>query len=127
MTGDRIVIDTNIALYLLNGDDELADLLYGKELILSNITRMELLSFPDITRGELVKVEVFVKSWPVVEINTLIEDRAIAVRRKHRLKLPDSIIAATAMHLEIPLITADRAMERLVPDLEVLRVDPRAR
>lgn len=85
---------------------------------------MELLSFPDITKGELAKIEVFLEAWPVVEINSLIEDRAIAIRRKHRLKLPDSIIAATAMHLEIPLITADKAMERLVPELEVLRIEP---
>ncbi len=123
MSGDRVVVDTNIALYLLNGDRDLADMLYGKQLTLSNITRMELLSFPDITRSELSKVEVFLESWPIVDMHSLIEELAIGIRRRHRLKLPDSIIAATALHLEIPLLTADKSMERLIPDIEVIRYE----
>jgi predicted nucleic acid-binding protein len=120
MSGDRWLIDTNIVLYLLNGDTHLADMLTDKELTLSNISRMELLSFPDITKGELAKVEVFLEAWPVVEINSLIEEQAIAIRRKHRLKLPDSIIAATAMHLDIPLVTGDASMLKLLDELDVI-------
>lgn len=120
MSGDRWLIDTNIVLYLLNGDTHLADMLTDKELTLSNISRMELLSFPDITKGELAKVEVFLEAWPVVEINSLIEEQAIAIRRKHRLKLPDSIIAATAMHLDIPLVTGDASMLKLLDELDVV-------
>ncbi len=123
MNGDRVVIDTNIALYLLNGDRELADMLFGKQLIMSNITRMELLGFPDLTKAELARIEVFMESWPIVEMHSLIEDLAIGIRRKHRLKLPDSIIAATALHLEVPLLTADRLMDRLIPDVEVIRYE----
>ena len=123
MSGDRWVIDTNIALYLLNGDEHLADMLTDKELTLSNISRMELLSFPDITKGELAKVEVFLEAWPVVEINSLIEDLAVAIRRKHRLKLPDSIIAATAMHLDIPLVTGDKAMLKLLDEMDVIHYE----
>jgi predicted nucleic acid-binding protein len=120
MSGDRWLIDTNIVLYLLNGDTHLADMLTDKELTLSNISRMELLSFPDITKGELAKVEVFLEAWPVVEINSLIEEQAIAIRRKHRLKLPDSIIAATAMHLDIPIVTGDASMLKLLDELDVI-------
>jgi predicted nucleic acid-binding protein len=120
MSGDRWLIDTNIVLYLLNGDTHLADMLTDKELTLSNISRMELLSFPDITKGELAKVEVFLEAWPVVEINSLIKEQAIAIRRKHRLKLPDSIIAATAMHLDIPLVTGDASMLKLLDELDVI-------
>ena len=120
MSGDRWLIDTNIVLYLLNGDTHLADMLTDKELTLSNISRMELLSFPDITKGELAKVEVFLEAWPVVEINSLIEEHAIAIRRRHRLKLPDSIIAATAMHLDIPLVTGDASMLKLLDELDVI-------
>jgi len=120
MSGDRWVIDTNIALYLLNGDEHLAHMLTDKELTLSNISRMELLSFPDISKKELAKVEVSPEAWPVVEINALIEEHAVSIRRKHRLKLPDSIIAATAMHLDIPLVTSDKAMLKLLEELDVI-------
>lgn len=123
MSGDRWLIDTNIALYLLNGDERLADMLTGVELTLSNVTRMELLSYPEISQGELAKVAVFLEAWPVVEINSLIEDLAIGIRRKHRLKLPDSIIAATAMHLDIPLVTGDKAMLKLLDEMDVVHYE----
>ncbi len=121
MSGGRVVIDTNIALYLLGGDRNLTAMLNGQNLIISQITRMELLSFPDITKGELARVEVFLETWPVEFIQPQIESLAIAIRRKHRLKLPDSIVAATALHLDLPLMTADKQLERLKPEVQVLR------
>jgi len=114
------VIDTNIALYLLGGDRNLTAMLNGQNLIVSQITRMELLSFPDISRSELARVEVFLEAWPIEFLHPQIEKLAINIRRKHRLKLPDSIIAATAMHLDLPLMTADKRMERLLPEVQVV-------
>lgn len=43
MSGNKLFIDTNIALYLLNGDETLSTFLYGKELYISVITELELL------------------------------------------------------------------------------------
>ncbi|HRD53546.1 MAG TPA: type II toxin-antitoxin system VapC family toxin [Flavobacteriales bacterium] len=123
MNGTSIVLDTNICLYLLNGDRQLAAMLADQPLRISQITRMELLSFAGITREELKRVEVFLESWPVETIHTAIEDLAIRIRRKYRLKLPDSIIAATALHLDIPLMTADQRLERLIPDVQVIRYE----
>jgi len=120
MSGGRVVIDTNIALYLLGGDRNLTAMLNGQNLIVSQITRMELLSFPDISRSELARVEVFLEAWPIEFLHPQIEKLAINIRRKHRLKLPDSIIAATAMHLDLPLMTADKRMERLLPEVQVV-------
>jgi len=123
MSGGRVVVDTNIALYLLGGDKNLADMLSGQDLVISQITRMELLSFPDITKAELARVEIFLEAWPVEDIHSRIEVEAIRIRRKHRLKLPDSIIAATAMHLDIPLLSADKRLERLTPEVDVIRYE----
>ena len=120
MSGGRVVIDTNIALYLLGGDRNLTAMLNGQNLIVSQITRMELLSFPDISRSELARVEVFLEAWPIEFLHPQIEKLAINIRRKHRVKLPDSIIAATAMHLDLPLMTADKRMERLLPEVQVV-------
>jgi predicted nucleic acid-binding protein len=115
------VIDTNIALYLLGGDRNLTAMLNGQNLVISQITRMELLSFPDITKAELARIEVFLETWPVEFIQPQIESLAIGIRRKHRLKLPDSIVAATALHLDLPLMTADKQLERLKPEVQVVR------
>lgn len=124
MSGTSIVLDTNICLYLLNGDRQLAEMLTDTPFRISQITRMELLSYSGITREELKRVQVFLETWPVEPIHHAIEDMAILMRRKHRLKLPDSIIAATASHLDIPVMTADQRFERLMPEVQVIRYEP---
>jgi predicted nucleic acid-binding protein len=124
MSGTSIVLDTNICLYLLNGDRQLAEMLTDTPLRISQITRMELLSYSGITREELKRVQVFLETWPVEPIHPAIEELAILIRRKHRLKLPDSIIAATAIHLDTPVMTADQRFERLMPEVQVIRYEP---
>ena len=45
MNGNSIFIDTNIILYLLNGDDTIAELLRSKDIYVSVISELELLSY----------------------------------------------------------------------------------
>ena len=52
MNGDKYLLDTNAILYILNGDQTLADFLFGKDLYTSIISEMELLSYKDITDQE---------------------------------------------------------------------------
>jgi len=52
MNGNRIFLDTNIVLYLLNGDMTLANFLNGKNLCVSMITEIELLSFKGLNIKE---------------------------------------------------------------------------
>lgn len=54
MTGSSILLDTNIVLYLLDGDKTLIPLLEDKQLIISFITELELLSLKNIHASELV-------------------------------------------------------------------------
>lgn len=124
MNGTIIVLDTNVCLYLLKGDRRLAAMLEQRPLRISQIRRMELLSYHGITNGELKRVQVFLESWPVEPIHPAIEKLAIHLRRMYRLKLPDSIIAATACYLDIPLMTADLRLERLMPEVQVVCYDP---
>ena len=52
MNGNKLFLDTNIILYLLDGDQTLATLLNGKQLYISVITELELLAYKDITPNE---------------------------------------------------------------------------
>lgn len=113
MSGSRILLDTNVALYLLRGDRSAADALAGQEVYISFITRMELLSKPRMTRTEIKQVDAFVQEWPMVEMNRSIMESAIVLRRDHGLKIPDAIIGATAIYLDLTLLTADRGFEKL--------------
>jgi len=43
-------------------------------------------------------------------ITSPIENKAIEIRRNQQLKLPDAIIAATAQHHQLELLTLDKQL-----------------
>lgn len=65
MNGLRVVCDTNVVLFLLKGDKVIAGALAGRELVISQITRIELLSFANISRTERKKIDLFLETWSV--------------------------------------------------------------
>ena len=107
MSGNKLFIDTNIVLYLLNGDQTLAELLHEKQLYISFITELELLAYQGITEGEQKIIEDFVNQCKVITLNNSIKKETIRVRKSYNTKLPDSIIIASALYLDLPLITSD--------------------
>lgn len=119
MSGSRLLLDTNVALYLLRGDRSAADAINEQSVFISFITRMELLSKPGITAAELKRVEAFVNEWPMVD-STVRSWTGRSGSGAHRLKIPDAIIAATALYLDVPLLTADRVFERMADELRLL-------
>jgi len=108
MNGNRLVLDTNIVLYLLDGDQTLVSLLEKKQLYLSFISELELLSYKGISDRELAVVKRFVKECIVVDITSEIKDICINLRKKYSLKLPDALVLATALFLNMPLVSADK-------------------
>ena len=107
MSGNKLFIDTNIVLYLLNGDQTLAELLHEKQLYISFITELELLAYQGITEGEQKIIEDFVNQCKVITLNNSIKKETIRVRKSYNTKLPDNIIIASALYLDLPLITSD--------------------
>lgn len=108
MSGDSIVVDTNILIYLLNGNKRISELLDGNCIWISCITEMELLGFPGLTEKDYQQVKKFLNECRLVDLNKTVKDIAIELRRKTRLKLPDAIVAVTAIFLDYPLLTADK-------------------
>ena len=53
MNGTKVLLDTNIVLYVLNGDEQIADLIQGCDAYLSVINRVELYSSGKLTPQEL--------------------------------------------------------------------------
>lgn len=108
MSGNNFLLDTNIILYLLNGDNTLADLLEQKNIYLSFISELELKSFPGLDKSAEYIINEFLHDSTIIDLNQEIKNSTIKLRKKYRLKLPDSIIAATSEYLNIPLISADK-------------------
>ena len=119
MNGNKLFIDTNIALYLLAGDRTLAKLLNEKNLYLSFVTQLELLGFKGITKKEEKAIRDFIDQCTVIDINNQIKDQVIELRKDYHLKLPDCIIIASSIYLDVPIITADTGFKK-VEELDLL-------
>lgn len=113
MNGNNILLDTNIVLYLLDGEDTLIPLLEEKNLFLSFITQLELLSSKYLKPEDISKIKQFISECTVIDISQEIKENTIQLRQSYSLKLPDCIIAATSLWLNMPLITADSDFKRV--------------
>lgn len=122
MSGNRLLVDTNILLYFLKGDPEVIEMISKKDIVISFITELELLSFPKIHNDSEKIVNGLLKNCSIVELNPEIKDLTVEFRRKSKLKLPDSIIAATAFYLQLPLMTADKQF-RKIEELDIIFYD----
>jgi len=119
MNGNNLAADTNIILYLFNGDERISEILSGKQLYISFITELEILSYREISKSGLIQAEQFLSHCKVIDINDSIKKKSIEIRKIFSLKLPDSIVAATAMYLELPLLSADSDFKR-IKELELI-------
>ncbi|MEK6780115.1 MAG: type II toxin-antitoxin system VapC family toxin [Bacteroidota bacterium] len=107
MNGNSVGLDTNIVLYLLTGDRVLSELLYQKKLYISFISQLELLGFRGFTVKQQIEISKFIQDCIIIDINEEIKQNVIILRKDSNLKLPDSIVLATARFLSLPLITSD--------------------
>ena len=120
MSGNSLLVDTNILIYLFKGNERVYELLHERDLWVSFITEMELLSFAGHTTGEIQTIKRFLSNCKIIDINRNIKDTAINIRKTDNLKLPDAIIAATAHYLNIPLITADKGFKNIDEIISVI-------
>ena len=94
MNGSSIFVDTNILLYFLKGDPDVIEMISDKNLVISFITELELLSFPERSLDSEDTIKQLLNNCTIVDINSEIKELTIELRKKSKLKLPDSIIAA---------------------------------
>ena len=104
------LIDTNIIIYhLSNGIPKTAHRkmreIFKRHFNISVITKMEVLGFRKHTNTSFSTAQQFLGYAKVLELNEPIIETVIALRRVHKIKLPDAIIAATALRHDLILIT----------------------
>jgi predicted nucleic acid-binding protein len=106
----RISFDTCAIVKLVDRQYDLASLgidVDKAEQFASVIARMESLAKPVLLPDEERDIRAFLEGIEIVTITPQIEAEAILIRRKRRLKLPDCIIAATAVITNSTLLTDD--------------------
>ena len=113
MNGNRFLLDINIILYILSGDKIIANYLRNQILYTSIICEIELLSYKSISVEQEKEIKNFLKEFRIISIDQGVKDLSIQLRKKYALKIPDTIIAATSISLEIPLVTADKEFKKV--------------
>ena len=111
-----ILLDSNVILYFLAG--KLAAALPTTGVAISCISQIELFSYPSLSPEEEKSLHTFFSSTEFVGVDQAVTTQAAAIRRLTKLKVPDSIVAATAITREYELWTHDKQFST-VPGLRV--------
>jgi predicted nucleic acid-binding protein len=111
----KILLDTNILIELLSGNEQISSYIEGFEIYISAITSIELLSKPEATVSEIKVIKKMISECTVLEhLNPNIQEVAAKLRREKTVKkTPDAIIVATSIFHELPLLTFDIELKNL--------------
>ena len=109
--GINYLWDTNIAIYYLQQQfpplvERFIDELLSKETpTISVISEIELLCWKTATEKDLNVLRSFIRDTFVVELEQPVKEKTVEIRKMYKIKLPDAIIAATALVYNLTLIS----------------------
>ena len=120
-------LDTNAILYYLKDDVGAVSVLRdvfaeNVPIYVSAVTELELFAYSDLTAEEESLIEELLATISVIPVDSRIARLAAFVRRSYRLKVPDSVIAATAMFTGSKLLTRNTRDFRKIPNFIVLKI-----
>jgi len=106
MNGSNVLLDSNILIAISKNQDDLNNYLdnYNKVFI-SIISYIEVLGYDFINKIEEEIILKILQNIETIDLNVEIADIAVKVRKKNKIKLPDSVIYATAVFLNAELMT----------------------
>jgi len=104
----KYLLDTNALIYAINRKLKLPKADY----VVSVITKMELLSWPQLSEADEQQVRAVLSGITVLPLSSRIQESTIKIRRATSLKLPDSIISATAIDGGYVLVTDDEKAQK---------------
>jgi len=122
MNGIDLIIDTNIAIYVLEGN-LLIEPFMTYSVGVSVVSEMELLGRKDILEHETTAIKNLLSDCEILRFSSNIKELTIAIKQQFAIKLPDAIIAATAKYYGIPLLTADKDFKKLESVVDVIILD----
>ena len=104
--GKKFLIDTNILIEYLSGllpdaSHQFVNDVISGNFIISIINRIEVLGFPSSNK----QVEAFLDLAHQYELTKDVALKTIELRKIHKIKLPDAIIAATALVYDLGIVT----------------------
>lgn len=121
------VLDTNLLIYFLANAAESEVLSRIEQEIrsfarISVITRMEVLGWRGHTEESRRRARRLIDQLDEIALTSVVVERVIEIRSQLAIKLPDAIIAGSALVESLPLMTRNTEDFRRVPDLKL--IDP---
>lgn len=123
--GINYLWDTNTIIYFLQrqftptAEKFIDNIVSTNQPAISAITEIELLCWKTATENDLLILRNFIKDSYVYELSQEIKNQAVEVRKYYNIKLPDAIIAATAIVNELTIITRNAKDFEKIPQLKV--------
>ena len=120
-------LDTNAIIYYLKDDPVavpiLSEIFTGTAPVyVSSITEVELFGFPSLQAEESERIEAILQTVAILSLDSHIARIAGMLRRTYGLKIPDSVVAATALFTNTTLLTRNVNDFKRVASLLLLKV-----
>jgi len=121
------VFDTNAIIYYLKDDPQAVPILenifeQSSPVYISTVTEAELFGFSSLTEKEIERIDSLLSSRSIIPLDSRLARMAGYIRRNHRLKIPDSVIAATTLFTNSVLVTRNTHDFSRIRELKTLRV-----
>lgn len=118
--------DTNTVIYYLrkhftpSAESFVDELLTHAQPTISVITEIELLCWKTTNIKDLEVLHTFIEDVQIFELNELTKLQTAQIRKQHKIKLPDAIIAATALAHDLTLLTRNLADFKNIAGLRII-------
>jgi len=116
-------LDSNIIVHIFQGRSDIASQLEGRMLYVSVVSRIELFAWPGPDTGRAKWLDAFLAECRIVELTKPIQEITIDIKKRFKLPMADAMIAATAVDLDVPLLTADKDFKRLDSVAKVVLIE----
>lgn len=115
MSGIKYLLDTCFILEFHHHNTDVLQTIANKNIQLSEcaisvVNRLEVLGYADITADDERNLSIFLSKFQKIMLDLTIENKVIELRKRHKIKLPDAIVLATALIHHLELLSLDNGL-----------------
>jgi predicted nucleic acid-binding protein len=112
MSGIKVLVDTNFIIHITL-KNPIIEPFIDEDITISFISEMELLGVFSISKNHKDNIQNLINDCQIFDMTQKIKFLAIDLKQKYKIKLADSIIAATAIHPNLSFITSDADFKKI--------------